>query len=129
MSASGSLGTLDSLAVYLTLQKARELHGFRQEDFGLSDAEAAAIARLFSAYDTNDDYRLDAGELERLFSDAGRALSKEEAQAAMSAIDLDQSGYIDFTEFVRFWQNPAAATAAVPAADVPATATSPAKAS
>ena len=98
--------TLDSLAVYLTLQKARELHGFNQEEFGLTDDEANDIARVFSLYDSNDDYRLDLAEFETLCRDAGRSLTRPEAQAALNTIDVNGNGFIEFNEFVKFWKQP-----------------------
>jgi hypothetical protein len=155
----GSVSTLESLSVYLTLDKARTLHGFRQEDFDLDDEQAFNIARMFSKcacpffssmcarahcqrtvktcmlgsctwlwahglvwhaahtcccdvcqprcrYDTNDDYRLDQTEFEKLCKDTGRELERPEARAVLKAIDADGSGCIDFTEFVRFWIKP-----------------------
>ena len=44
----GSVSTLENLSVYLTLDKARTKHDFRQADFGLDDRAAFDIARMFS---------------------------------------------------------------------------------
>jgi hypothetical protein len=57
-------------------------------------------------YDANADYRLDRFEFERLCSDAGREMEPAEVQAALSAIDENGNGYIEFNEFVAFWKNP-----------------------
>jgi hypothetical protein len=57
-------------------------------------------------YDKNADYRLDQFEFEQLCADAGRDLEPAEAKAALSAIDENGNGYIEFNEFVAFWKNP-----------------------
>jgi Ca2+-binding EF-hand superfamily protein len=67
---------------------------------------AGLTLEVWRRYDRNDDYRLDTSEFEQLCSDAGRDLDREEAKAAMSAIDQDGNGSIDFNEFVRFWTSP-----------------------
>ena len=164
----GSVSTLENLSVYLTLDKARTKHDFRQADFGLDDRAAFDIARMFSKcarfssrlgtstrfqvvlvqctkyasrswvsvhalccaikafellkmrtsklgvrkawrqcrYDTNDDYRLDQNEFEKLCKDTGRDLEREEAREVLRAIDADDNGCIEFSEFVRFWTQP-----------------------
>lgn len=43
--------TLKSLAAYLTLEKAQRMHGYDAAKLGLSDAKAAEIAAVFSAFD------------------------------------------------------------------------------
>lgn len=59
-------------------------------------------------YDTNDDYRLDQSEFQRLCSDVGRDLDSDEAKTALRVIDENENGYIEFSEFVRFWVDPKA---------------------
>ena len=44
----GSVSTLESLSVFMTLEQARKQHGFQQAEFGIDDAEAFNIARIFS---------------------------------------------------------------------------------
>eukprot|EP01025_Chloroclados_australasicus_P015603 TRINITY_DN17514_c0_g1_i1.p1 TRINITY_DN17514_c0_g1~~TRINITY_DN17514_c0_g1_i1.p1 ORF type:complete len:378 (-),score=48.34 TRINITY_DN17514_c0_g1_i1:292-1341(-) len=111
--------TLDSLAVYLTLDKARRMFDFEPEQFGLSEEEAVNIARMFSKFDTNDDFRIDVNELERLCDEAGRSLTREEAQAALKALDENGDGYVDFPEFVAFWVNPDKKVDLVPKTEAP----------
>lgn len=88
---------------------------------GISPDDEVSIARAFAHYDLNDDFQLSVSELQRVFADAGRELSKEEAQAAMQALDEDGTGgHITFLQFARFWVDPKASAAkAVQAAAPP----------
>ena len=69
-------------------------------------AQQARVSSSGCRYDTNDDYRLDQSEFQRLCADTGRELDSDEAKAALSVIDDNGNGYIEFSEFVRFWVNP-----------------------
>jgi hypothetical protein len=59
--------SLANLSAYLTLQRAEEMYGFEPAKFGLSEAQAADIAGVFSRFDTNEDGRLEQSELRRLW--------------------------------------------------------------
>jgi hypothetical protein len=64
--ASGGT-SLANLSAYLTLQRAEELYGFEPAKYGLSEAQAADIAGVFSRYDTNEDGKLEKSELRQLW--------------------------------------------------------------
>lgn len=67
ISKNGSVGSLANLSAYLTLQRAEEVYGFEPAKYGLSEAEAADIAGVFSRFDTNEDGRLEQSELRQLW--------------------------------------------------------------
>jgi len=82
------------------------VYGFKPEAFGLTEAQAADIALIFARYDTNDDGRLDLGELRRL-CDAldGEAcpLDEGEWRAALQLMDTNRDGVVEFQEFVAYY--------------------------
>jgi hypothetical protein len=59
--------SLANLSAYLALQRAEEVYGFEPERYGLTEAEAADIAGVFSRFDVNDDGRLEQSELRTLW--------------------------------------------------------------
>lgn len=59
--------TLANLSAYLTLQRAEDKYGFQPSKYGLSEAQAADVAGVFSAFDRNDDGRLELSELKTLW--------------------------------------------------------------
>lgn len=67
VSSSGEINSLANLSAYLTLQRAEEVYGFEPEKYGLSEAQAADIAGVFSRFDTNEDGRLEQSELRQLW--------------------------------------------------------------
>lgn len=68
LSPGGSGGTsLANLSAYLTMQRAQEVYGFQPEKYGLSEAQAADIAGVFSRFDANEDGRMEQSELRVLW--------------------------------------------------------------
>jgi Ca2+-binding EF-hand superfamily protein len=49
------------------------------------------------------DSRLDAIQLRRLMDELGQPLSDAEAKVAMTFLDEDGNGVVDFNEFVAWW--------------------------
>ena len=92
----------------------------------MTEAEAVRIARVFArcapapplgshprtltrahpalpcSYD-GPDSRLDKQQLRRLTADLGQPLSDAEVTVAMSFLDEDGNGVVDFNEFVSYW--------------------------
>ena len=66
-----------------------------------SRADARASCPAFS-YD-GPDSRLDKQQLRRLTADLGQPLSDAEVTVAMSFLDEDGNGVVDFNEFVSYW--------------------------
>jgi Ca2+-binding EF-hand superfamily protein len=69
----------------------------------MSEAEAVRIARVFSKYDRECGGRggLDRGGVKRLCAELGQPLTDEEAKLAMSYLDEDGNGLVDFGAFAR----------------------------
>ena len=103
LTASGKLepSTLRSLSAYLTLQSAAEKFGFDASKYGLSGAQAADIAAVFSEFDANSDGRLELSELRRLCALVGRELSEDELKEGIKL--LGQAQYIYFNDFVEWY--------------------------
>lgn len=100
--ASGGT-SLANLSAYLTLQRAEELYGFEPAKYGLSEAQAADIAGVFSRYDTNEDGKLEKSELRQLCSQLGTDISDAEAKEAVRILDSGSTGYIQFGDFVEWY--------------------------
>jgi len=67
----------------------------------ISKAEREQLASVFKALDKNADGKLSKQEVkEGYYNHDGRLLSDEEIDKMFDAVDTDQSGYIDYTEFV-----------------------------
>lgn len=95
--------SLANLSAYLTLQRAEEMYGFQPDKYGLSEAQAADIAGVFSRYDTNEDGRLEQSELRQLCSQLGSDISEAEAKEAVRILDSGSTGYIQFGDFVDWY--------------------------
>jgi len=64
---------LANLSAYLTLQRAEEVYGFVPDQYGLTEAQAADIAGVFSQFDVNEDGQLEQSELRQLWWVAGHS--------------------------------------------------------
>jgi calcium-dependent protein kinase len=67
----------------------------------LTKAEKENLARIFKAIDKNGDGKLSKDEIfdgyDQFF---GKNLDKGEIEKMFDAVDIDKSGYIDYSEFV-----------------------------
>lgn len=67
----------------------------------LGKQEREELARVFKKLDKNSDGQLSKEEVkEGYLVHYGRLISDEEIDKMFDAVDTDQSGYIDYTEFV-----------------------------
>lgn len=94
---------LRDLGAYMVLLKASE-SGYDPVKDGVPVDEAAEIAAEFAMVDSNDDLRIDLPEFRRLCAKLSTGLSDEECEAAMSVLDSDQNGSVDFREFMDWWR-------------------------
>uniref|UniRef100_A0A7S3NKC3 Calmodulin n=1 Tax=Aureoumbra lagunensis TaxID=44058 RepID=A0A7S3NKC3_9STRA len=69
----------------------------------LDKLELAALARYFWAYDENESGCLEASELAKLLHDMRGAYSEAEVQSILLRIDTSKNGFVEFSEFVRWW--------------------------
>ncbi|CAG9465197.1 unnamed protein product [Pedinophyceae sp. YPF-701] len=101
--AQGAKRTLSNLSSYLLLADAQTKLGFRAEDYGLTQADAESIARVFVRYDKNSDLRLEVAELAVLAKELGHDMGREETETAIRVLDKNKNGYVEFDEFVQWW--------------------------
>ena len=67
----------------------------------LSKTERDNLSKVFKAFDKNGDGKLSLTEVkEGYLEHYGRIMSDEEVQAMFAAVDTDNSGFIDYSEFV-----------------------------
>lgn len=67
----------------------------------VSKTEREELARVFKKLDLNGDGRLSKDEIKDGYAKHfGRLISDKEVDFMFNAVDTDQSGYIDYTEFV-----------------------------
>eukprot|EP00877_Chromochloris_zofingiensis_P003321 jgi/Chrzof1/12990/Cz07g15150.t1 len=95
--------TLANLSAYLTLQRAEDKYGFQPSKYGLSEAQAADVAGVFSAFDRNDDGRLELSELKTLCNSLGKELSEPELKEAIKLLDSSGTGFVSFSDFVDWY--------------------------
>lgn len=92
--------TFLNLAALLAVANGAASKKFDASEWELTEAEAVRIAKVFVKYDGADS-RLDVMQLRRLTEELGQPLSDEESRLAMTYLDEDGNGAIDFAEFVR----------------------------
>eukprot|EP00887_Chlorella_sp_A99_P004440 scaffold30.g4440.t1 len=111
----GKFDMLRDLAAFVTLEKAERSYGFEPKEYGITEAQAAEIAAVFAAVDTNDDGVLSDDEFRRLCNKYAPGLSDAEVKAALAILDKNSDGRIQFSEFVAWWVQNEPRTSGAPA--------------
>ena len=69
-----------------------------------ADAEASALMkkyeRIFQKYDADNSGEIDREELEMIMKEMGHNMSKGDLDSMMAELDRNQSGSVDFTDFM-----------------------------
>lgn len=66
----------------------------------LTDNDVKRLRELFAAMDTNQDGRIDSGDLHNALAKVGAAIDESEMQELFRASDIDGTGQIDYEEFI-----------------------------
>ena len=102
--APAGKSTLHNLAAYFEYSNARSKFAFKPEDYGIDRAEAMRIAHVFSEWDADASGALSPEELRKLLGALGiDDVSDIDVNVAMRVLDENETGEINFNEFVRWF--------------------------
>ena len=71
----------------------------------LDEKTIRAIKKVFNYYDKNNDGLIDKNELNNLCRNLGDPLTKAELDCALYELDKNNSGKIEWEEFIYYWSN------------------------
>lgn len=63
-----------------------------------------SVRTLFAKYDRDGDGLIQPAQCFQLLAELGAGLSEEELRGVVARLDIDQSGFIEFREFLDWWQ-------------------------
>ena len=97
--------TLHNLAAYFEYSNAQAKFGFKPEDYDMDTKEAMTLAALFSEWDADGTGTLHTSELRRLLTSLGdQTVTDFDVKTAMRILDENETGEVDFTEFVKWYK-------------------------
>jgi len=96
-----AMGALSNLKNFRADQKLKQATFAFIASQLLTKAEKENLARIFKAIDKNGDGKLSKEEIFEGYDQFfGKNLDKNEIEKMFDAVDIDKSGYIDYSEFV-----------------------------
>jgi len=96
--AIGALKNLKTFRADQTLKQATYAYIASQM---LGKQKKEELAKVFKAFDKNGDGRLSMDEVKQGYLDHyGKVVSDDEVEKMFKSVDADNSGFIDYTEFV-----------------------------
>jgi calcium-dependent protein kinase len=96
--ALGALQNLKSFRADATMKQATYAYIASQM---LSKSKKEEMAKVFKAFDKNGDGRLSVEEVKQGYVEHyGKIISDDEVEKMFKMVDADNSGFIDYTEFV-----------------------------
>ena len=102
--APAGKSTVHNLAAYFEYSNARSKFAFEPEDYGIDRDEAMRIAHVFSEWDADASGALSPEELRKLLGALGSDdVSDIDVNVAMRVLDENETGEINFNEFVRWF--------------------------
>ena len=99
--ADKAVGALKNLASFRAEQVLKQATFAFIASQMLSKQEKESMAKVFKAFDKNGDGKLSMEEVkEGYLNHYGKMISDEEVEAMFKQVDTDNSGYIDYSEFL-----------------------------
>ena len=75
------------------------------DEYRLTEEAIKAIKKIFNQYDLNKNGTIEKNELSKLCKDLGDPLTKSELDYALYELDTNNSGKIEWEEFIYYWSN------------------------
>ena len=98
---SVAMGALSNLKTFRADQKLKQATFAFIASQLLTKSEKENLAKIFKALDKNGDGKLSKDEIYEGYENYfGKHLDREDIDKMFAAVDYDQSGFIDYSEFV-----------------------------
>ena len=91
----------EKIALEKKMQKEIQMLKMTQKRAGQS--ECSRIRAIFDEFDNDKNGHLDSSELKNILVDLGREATPQQAKILLKEIDKDNSGKIEFGEFLDWW--------------------------
>ena len=74
-------------------------------DYVLTENTIKAIRKIFDQFDLNKNGKIEKNELNNLCKVLGDPLTSSELECALYELDTNNSGLIEWEEFIQYWQD------------------------
>ncbi len=75
------------------------------DEYMLTEEAIKAIKKIFNEYDLNENGTIEKNELNNLCRALGDPLTKSELECALYELDKNNSGKIEWEEFIAYWSD------------------------